>query len=204
VLGVFGLAAVALMLPAGSGAHDARRALGLRLVATGLNQPVYVTAPASEPGRLYVVERRGVIRVLVNGVLRAQPFLDIQTLVGSAGGEQGLFSVAFSPAYATNRLLYVDYTDRNGDTRVVEYRSDGTVALPSTARELLFVDQPYANHNGGQLQFGPDGKLYVGMGDGGPATSFPSGWITRAVANPTGVITLAAKPKLRSSLPLAS
>jgi glucose/arabinose dehydrogenase len=118
---------------------------------------------------LYVVERRGVIRVLVNGVSRAQPFLDLEQLVGSAGSEQGLLSVAFSPAYAQTRLLYVDYTDRNGDTRVVEYRSDGTVALPGSARQLLFVDQPFPNHNGGQLQFGPDGKLYVGMGDGGSA-----------------------------------
>jgi glucose/arabinose dehydrogenase len=107
-----------------------------------------------------------VIRVLVNGKLRAQPFLDIRSLVKS-GGEQGLLSVAFHPRYAHNHRFYVDYTDRKGDTHVVEYRSNGTAALPKTARRLLFVDQPFDNHNGGQLQFGPDGKLYVGMGDGG-------------------------------------
>jgi glucose/arabinose dehydrogenase len=134
--------------------------------ARGFDSPVYVTAPSSEPGKLYVVEQPGVIRVLVNGKLRAQPFLDIRSLVKS-GGEQGLLSVAFHPRYAHNHRFYVDYTDRKGDTHVVEYRSNGTAALPKTARRLLFVDQPFDNHNGGQLQFGPDGKLYVGMGDGG-------------------------------------
>ncbi len=162
-------AGTALALLAGNGAGSRERTLGLRLVATGLSQPTYVTAPAGEPGTLYVVERSGLVRVLVNGVLRPQPFLDIRSLVGSGGQEQGLLSLAFSPSYATTRRLYVDYTDRNGDTRVVEYRSNGTVALPASARQLLFVRQPYANHNGGQLQFGPDGKLYVGMGDGGSA-----------------------------------
>ena len=75
--------------------------------------------------------------------------------------------MAFHPNYAKNRRFYVNYTDRAGDTRVVEFRSNGRRALLGTARELLFVDQPYSNHNGGQVQFGPDGMLYVGMGDGG-------------------------------------
>jgi glucose/arabinose dehydrogenase len=129
--------------------------------------PLHVTAPRSQPGRLYVVEQAGRILLAVNGRLRA-PFLDIQSLVQS-GGEQGLLSVAFHPAYAKNKRFYVNYTDRNGDTRVVEYRANraGTAALPGSRRQLLFVKQPYANHNGGQLAFGPDGKLYVGMGDGG-------------------------------------
>ena len=122
---------------------------------------------AQRAGAPVVVEKRGLIRVLVNGRLRPQPFLDIRDRVGSGGCEQGLLSVAFHPRYARNHRFYVDYTDRRGDTRVVEFRSDGTTAQPGTARQLLFVDQPYANHNGGQLQFGPDGVLYVGMGDGG-------------------------------------
>jgi glucose/arabinose dehydrogenase len=140
--------------------------LGLRQIASGLDSPLDLAAPRSEPNRVYVVEQPGTIRVIEGGRLRAEPFLDIRRLVRS-GGEQGLLSVAFHPRYATNRRFYVDYTDTNGDTRVVEYRSDGTRALANSARQLLFVDQPYPNHNGGGLAFGPDGKLYVGMGDGG-------------------------------------
>jgi glucose/arabinose dehydrogenase len=152
--------------PARSTAAPAAPALSIRTVATGLEAPVHVASTRSEPARLYVVEQPGRIRVLENGRLREEPFLDIRPLVRS-GGEQGLLSVAFHPAYATNRRLYVNYTDRSGDTNVVEYRSDGTRALPDTARQLLLVRQPYGNHNGGQLAFGPDGRLYVGMGDGG-------------------------------------
>jgi glucose/arabinose dehydrogenase len=166
LLGVV-VVAIAAALPSAAAGGRQQAQLHLRLVASGFDDPVFVGAPRSEPGHLYVVEKPGVIRVLVNGRLRAQPFLDIHDLVGSEGSEQGLLSVAFHPKYGRNHRFYVDYTDRNGDTRVVEYRSNGTVGQPGTARQLLFVDQPYANHNGGQLQFGPDGRLYVGMGDGG-------------------------------------
>jgi glucose/arabinose dehydrogenase len=152
------------LVPAAPAAPE-QAALRLQRVAT-LAAPVHATAPRSEPGRLYVVEQAGSIRVLVNGRLRAAPFLDITNLVAS-GGERGLLSVAFHPSYARNRRFYVNYTDRNGNTRVVEYRSNGTRGLPGTARRLLLVRQPYPNHNGGQLAFGPDGLLYVGMGDGG-------------------------------------
>jgi glucose/arabinose dehydrogenase len=139
--------------------------LKLTPVATGLEAPVDVTSTPSEPDRLYVVEQPGRIRTIDDGKLSPQPFLDITNDV-QAGGEQGLLSVAFHPDYERNRLFYVDYTDLNGDTRVVEYEArEG--AAPASKRELLFVDQPYANHNGGQLAFGPDGRLYVGMGDGG-------------------------------------
>jgi glucose/arabinose dehydrogenase len=137
-----------------------------RAVLSGLQQPVYVTAPRTERNRLYVVEQRGVIRVADRGRLRATPFLDISAQVLS-GGEQGLFSVAFHPQYAANRRFYVQYTDRAGDTRVVEYRSNGTTALPRTARQLFFSKDPYGNHNGGQLAFGPNGRLYFTIGDGG-------------------------------------
>src|SRR5215471_7512311 len=147
--------------------RDHRGALGLEQVASGLSRPVFVTAPRSEPARLYVVEQAGMVRVFVNERLRAQPFLDIRSRVGSAGNEQGLLGLAFDPAYAKNHRFYVDYTDRNGDTRIVAFRSNGTRAILSSARQLLRVPQPYPNHNGGMLAFGPDGKLYVGMGDGG-------------------------------------
>jgi glucose/arabinose dehydrogenase len=156
-------AGTALLAPASAARPDALR---LVRVASGLHSPVYVTGLRSEPGRLYVVEQAGRIVVLERGRVRAEPFLDIRSLVLS-GGEQGLLSVAFDPGYAKNRRFYVDYTDRNGDTRVIQYRSDGTKAIPSSARQLLFVEQPYPNHNGGQLEFGPDGALWVGMGDGG-------------------------------------
>jgi glucose/arabinose dehydrogenase len=158
------LAAVAL--PRAAVGQSRSAALSMPPFARGFDSPLYVTAPRSEPGKLYVVEQAGVIRVLVNGRRQAKPFLDIRSLVKS-GGEQGLLSVAFHPRYAHNHRFFVDYTDRNGDTRVVEYRSNGRTALPRTAHRLLFVDQPFDNHNGGQLQFGPDGLLYVGMGDGG-------------------------------------
>ncbi len=149
-------------------ARDSRQTAAFRAYARGFDSPVYVASIPAEPRNLYVVEQPGRIQVLVNGKRRSTPFLDIRPRVKS-GGEQGLLSVAFHPNYAENGLFYVDYTDRNGDTRVVEYRARGGRAIPSSARQLLFVDQPYDNHNGGQLQFGPDGLLYVGMGDGGSA-----------------------------------
>jgi glucose/arabinose dehydrogenase len=143
-------------------------ALRLVAVASGFERPVHVASTASEPSRLYVVEQAGVIRVVENGRVRAAPFLDIRDLVACCG-EQGLLSLAFHPSYGRNGRLYIDYTNRAGDTRVVEYRANAarTRAVERTARRLLAVDQPYANHNGGQLAFGRDGFLYVGMGDGG-------------------------------------
>jgi glucose/arabinose dehydrogenase len=136
------------------------------VVARGLEEPVQVTGLRSEPRRLYVVEQRGTIRVIENGKLRNGFFLDARRQI-TAGGEQGLLGLAFDPQFATNRLIYVNYTNTNGDTRVVRYRTNGARAVPSTARVLLAIDQPYANHNGGGLAFGPDGGLYVGTGDGG-------------------------------------
>ena len=148
-------------------AQEPRR-LRIELVASGLESPTHAASTASEPGRIYVVEQAGRIRVVEDGRVHAEPFLDITSLVAS-GGEQGLLSVAFHPDYAANGRLYVNYTNVDGDTRVVEYRANEarTAVERGTERELLAVDQPYANHNGGQLAFGPDGLLYVGMGDGG-------------------------------------
>jgi glucose/arabinose dehydrogenase len=136
-----------------------------RPFVNGLDSPVYVTSAPGDSSKLYVVEQPGRILVVENGRV-TDTFLDIRSRVRS-GGEQGLLSVAFSPGYAQNHRFYVDYTDVNGDTRVVEFRSNGTTGLPDTARQLLFVKQPYSNHNGGQLQFDKQGFLYVGMGDGG-------------------------------------
>jgi glucose/arabinose dehydrogenase len=152
-------------LPAVAGAGTERQQLSIVRVARAFDAPVYVAATPSEPARLYIVEQPGRIFVLEKGKRRL--FMDIRGRVGSEGSEQGLLSMAFHPGYAKNRRFYVNYTDNDGHTRVVEFRSNGRTARLSTARQLLFVSQPYSNHNGGQVQFGPDGKLYVGMGDGG-------------------------------------
>ncbi len=157
----------ALATAACASAGTERSAVGLRTFLSGLDSPVYVTYAPGEPNNLYVVEQPGVIRVAVNGKLRSRAFLDIHRLVRS-GGEQGLLSMAFHPRYRKNHRFYVNYTDLNGDTRVVEYQASRGVAT-RRLRQVLFVDQPYANHNGGQVEFGPDGWLYVGMGDGGSA-----------------------------------
>ena len=164
-IGVLVLLGVLVATLTGS-ATAAESAFRRVVVARGLDAPVQVTAPRNEARRLYVVEQRGTIRVIERGTLRDGFFLDLRGQV-VAGGEQGLLGLAFDPKYATNRFIYVNYTDTSGDTRVIRYRTDGTRALETTARPLLQVDQPYANHNGGGLAFGPDGFLYVGTGDGG-------------------------------------
>jgi glucose/arabinose dehydrogenase len=146
-------------------------AVSLQRLPGAYDAPVYLTAPRGDTSRLFIVEQTGAIRIIKDGTAVSRPFLDISGKV-SSGGEQGLLSMAFDPGYATNRRFYVNYTNTAGDTRVVRYRasaSDPDVAVASSARIILRVDQPYSNHNGGQLQFGPDGRLYVGMGDGGSA-----------------------------------
>jgi glucose/arabinose dehydrogenase len=146
----------------------------LTRVATGLNRPVNINAPPGDRSRLFVVEKPGRIRIVTiqNGVytLLATPFLDIDPLVGSSGNEQGLLSLAFHPDYASNGYFYVDYTDNSGNTVVARYRvstGNPNVADPASASIVLTQNQPYSNHNGGQLQFGPDGYLYIAFGDGG-------------------------------------
>jgi glucose/arabinose dehydrogenase len=159
-------AASLLVLVSFAAATPERQTVRVRPFVSGLSAPVFVTAPSAERNVLYVVEQGGKIRVVRGGKLQSAPFLDVSRLIVS-GSEQGLLGLAFHPNYASNRKLYVNYTNRGGDTRVVEYRSNGRKALPGSARVLLSVDQPYGNHNGGMVAFGPDGRLYVGMGDGG-------------------------------------
>jgi glucose/arabinose dehydrogenase len=141
--------------------------LTLRRLTADLSFPVALTAPAGD-ARLFVVEKGGRIRIFEHDTLRATPFLDISALV-STGSEQGLLGLAFHPDYATNGRFFVDYTDTKGDTRIAEYHvsSDPAIADLGSASVMLTVPQPYSNHNGGQLAFGPDGYLYIGMGDGG-------------------------------------
>ena len=143
---------------------------GVRLetVASGLDFPLFLTAPPGDNARLFVVEKTGRIRIVKNGSLLITPFLDLSAKV-SNGSEQGLLGLAFHPDYATNGRFVVNYTNTSGDTRVAVYRvtANADVADPASEQVILAIDQPFSNHNGGMVVFGPDRKLYVGMGDGG-------------------------------------
>ncbi|MGQ9814998.1 MAG: PQQ-dependent sugar dehydrogenase, partial [Candidatus Roseilinea sp.] len=145
--------------------------LALQKLVDGLGPLTYLTYAGDGSGRLYVTEQPGRIKVIENGRARDAAFLDITDRVGSQGNEQGLLSIAFSPNFAQNRLVYVNYTDRRGTTVVSRFvaSADGLSADPASEQIVLTIDQPYSNHNGGQLKFGPDGMLYIGMGDGGAA-----------------------------------
>lgn len=142
---------------------------GVRLerIAAGLDFPLHVASPRGDP-RLFIVEKSGRVLVWKDGDILEEPFLDLSGQV-SGGSEQGLLSIAFHPDYGSNGRFFVDHTDPGGDTRVVEYRvsADPDRADPASARTVLTVDQPFSNHNGGLVVFGPDGMLYVGLGDGG-------------------------------------
>ncbi len=141
----------------------------LQVVADGFDQPLFVTNANDGSGRLFVVDKTGTIEIVTNGAKSAAPFLDISDRVGSDGSEQGLLGLAFAPDYATSGLFYVDYTDRNGNTVVSRFKvtSDANVADPRSEQVILQQEQPYPNHNGGSLVFGPDRMLYIGFGDGG-------------------------------------
>jgi glucose/arabinose dehydrogenase len=134
-----------------------------------LTRPVDLQPDGS--GRLFVIEKVGRIRIIENDQLLEAPFLDISERVGSDGNEQGLLGLVFHPQYAENGRFFVNYTDTNGDTVLARFQvsSDPNLADPNSETELLGVNQPFPNHNGGGLAFGPDGYLYAGLGDGGAA-----------------------------------
>ncbi|HET8571365.1 MAG TPA: PQQ-dependent sugar dehydrogenase [Candidatus Limnocylindria bacterium] len=144
--------------------------LVLNAFAAGLDSPISLTNAGDGSNRLYANEQAGRIRIVeADGTLRPQPFLDITDRI-SSGGERGLLGLAFHPDFEENHRFFVDYTaSGDGHTVIAEYTAadDGLSADPASERVLLTVDQPYANHNGGQLAFGPDGDLYIGLGDGG-------------------------------------
>src|SRR5688500_11769071 len=141
----------------------------LQEVVTGLSAPLYLTAPPGDP-RLFIVEKTGAIRIVKDGLLLPEAFLDLSSVV-SNGGEQGLLGLAFYPDYATTRHFIVHYTDAAGNTVVSRFQTsdDPDRADPASEQILLTQVQPFSNHNGGQILFGPDGFLYLGLGDGGSA-----------------------------------
>src|SRR5437016_2738210 len=158
--------------PGGPPPPGATGTLDLQLVTSGLNSPLYLTAPAGDP-RLFIVEQAGRIRIVRAGQLLARPFLDLTDRVAS-GGEEGLLGLAFHPNYASNGYFYVDYTHLNDarDTLYTLIERYSVSAAPDSAdsashKLILRIVQPYTNHNGGLVMFGPDGMLYIGMGDGG-------------------------------------
>lgn len=139
------------------------------LVAAGFDRPT--AAVEDHRDRLYVAEKSGVVRVVASGTVLEQPLIDLDAAIPDRRVEQGLLGLALHPRFAESGLLYLNFTDEWGDTRIVEYRvvetSDGPVADPASARLVMWVDQPGQFHNGGMLQFDPEGRLFVGFGDGG-------------------------------------
>ena len=153
-------------------ATSAARASGVRLVRVGsFDQPLYLTAARGQKSRVYVVQRTGQVILLLNGHKQPQPFLDVSASITTKFDEEGLLGLAFPSDYAKSGLFYVDFTSKNGDIKIVQYRrsaSNPNLADPASARTLLTIEhQKNENHNGGQLAFGPEGDLYIGVGDGG-------------------------------------
>jgi glucose/arabinose dehydrogenase len=142
--------------------------VGLQEIATGLDFPLYLTSPPGD-SRLFIAEKAGAIRLLKGGTLLETPFLDLTGKVRFTGGEQGLLGLAFPPDYAASGRFIVHYTDLEGDSRISFFRvsADPDRADPASEADVLTVSRPGSAHNGGQLLFGPDGMLYIGLGDGG-------------------------------------
>jgi glucose/arabinose dehydrogenase len=161
------------LLAAAASAVPAQQPIDSELVVSGLTAPVFVcAAPGDDASRIFVVTQFGKIRIVANGVLLPTAFLDINSKL-LFSGERGLLGMAFHPDYEQNGYFYVNYTDNTGGDTVIERYSvdpnNADVALPASALPILEIDQPYSNHNGGWIEFGPDGYLYVAMGDGGSA-----------------------------------
>lgn len=166
------------------------------VVTAGLAQPVHLAAVPGDD-RLFVVELGGVIRIIDGGVVRPTPFLDLSGKV-SGGGERGLLSMAFDPQFAQNRRFYVNYTDANGHTRVERYLAslaDENLADPDSDELIISVDQPDPVHNGGHIAFGPDGMLYIAMGDGGQSAA--------ASQNLSGLLGMLLRLDVRGAAPYA-
>jgi glucose/arabinose dehydrogenase len=180
-----GLAFMAVTSPVGAVGKAAWPTIKLTLISDDFSQPLQLLHAGDGSGRLFVVERAGYVRIVKNGALLTTPFLDIHDRVNSTCGECGLLSIAFPPDFETSGWFVVSYSAKNNpvhptdpnepdpsvgnDTVLARFRVTGNpdVADPSSEQPILLVNQPYANHNGGLAKFGPDGKLYFGLGDGG-------------------------------------
>ena len=176
--------------------------LALKDVGTSFNFPILVTGPPGESDRIFVVEKRGTIRIVQGGATLTTPFVDLSSKV-STGSEQGLLGMAFHPQYASNGLFVVHYTDPSGNTKVSTLRvssADPNRADPATEATFLDAVQPFSNHNGGMIAFSPtDGHLYIGLGDGGSGgdpqgngqkLTTPLGKLLRVAISPTGQVSV--------------
>ncbi|HJO91751.1 MAG TPA: PQQ-dependent sugar dehydrogenase, partial [Anaerolineales bacterium] len=143
----------------------------LELVVDGFQRPIYVTHSGDGTARLFVVEQNGAIYIVSGGKVLDTPFLDLKDRITRSSSEQGLLGLAFDPNYSDNGQFFVHYSDNNGDTVVMKFlvSGDANRADYQSGIEVLTQSQPYRNHNGGQIAFGPDGNLYIGLGDGGLA-----------------------------------
>jgi glucose/arabinose dehydrogenase len=157
--------------PVGANAFPDPNAYTWALVAGSFSRPVDVQHAGDGSRRLFIVEQPGRIRIIQDGQVLETPFLDIRERVNDSGNEQGLLGLAFHPRYAENGIFFVNYSANNSDNTVARFHvsSDPNVADPATETKLMSVSDPFPNHNGGALDFGPDGYLYIGFGDGGAA-----------------------------------
>ncbi len=138
-------------------------------IVSGLDRPVDVQAAFDGTGRLFIIEKYGAIRIYQNGQLLDEPFLNIDDRVDDWSNEMGLLGLAFHPNYEQNGFFYVNYTGDGGHTRISRFTASGNTANPNSEKVLMVIEQPFPNHNGGAVAFGPDGYLYLGLGDGGAA-----------------------------------
>jgi len=172
---VMGVVSAALVMSAAQATRAGEAAIQAVQVASGLNKPLFVTAPPGDFDRVFIVEQRGRVRILSHGEVLRSPFLDIDSIVGgglSNVDERGLLGLAFDPDFANNGFFYVNYTNNFSDTVIARYHvsADSNIADRNSAVTLLTVEQPFPNHKGGWLAFGPDdGYLYIALGDGGEA-----------------------------------
>jgi glucose/arabinose dehydrogenase len=149
------------------GFAPAETRLRVERIAEGFDSPVYVTGDGTGRGRLYIVERAGTIRIWEKGSILPEPLIDLRSQV-STEGERGLHAVAFHPRFERNNRFFVHFNDARGRTRISEFRARGdSPAQIRTGRDIMRVPQPETNHNGGWIGFGPDGYLYIALGDGG-------------------------------------